>query len=182
MVVFLKYESETVPLSWLSCGVLRWPLAIAELLPRWSPPEAFAVETGAGIEDLSQTSLWARQFTLHNPHHQVGDPSVSLADMAKASAHDAQCAADAHLNPNPPILIGRVAILRAKFCSSTSPADLFKKEMPSSWSCAYLPDRLGGSVHNVWLARGLALCNNNCHAHRRFFTVGIASQKRATVQ
>ena len=85
---------------------------------------------------------------------KLATPRFLWLIMAKASALDAHYAAAAHLvadlNPNPPILIGRVAISRAKFCSSTSPG-----------TCC----RHGGSVRIVWLTRELALCNNNCHAH-----------------
>ena len=52
-----------LPLSWLSCGVLRWPLAFPKFWPRRFPPEAFTVETGTGNEELCNATSWReRQF------------------------------------------------------------------------------------------------------------------------
>ena len=94
----------------------------------------------------------------------VATAGLRSAIMGKASAHDAQKAAGAHLSaerkPNPHIRIGNVEMFRASSSSSAGmwPSSLLAvSHIPSSWARQWTDDWLGGIVLIVWFARGFAL-------------------------
>ena len=60
-------------------------------------------------------------------------------------------------NPNPPILIGRVANCWVSPSGWTSNKTLSVFQMPSSCAEQYAAQQLGGIVRIVWFALGLAL-------------------------
>ena len=75
------------------------------------------------------------------PTTSAATAGLRSAIMGKASAHDAQKSAGAHLSaecrPNPPIRIGNVEMLRASFSCSTGtwPNNLLAvSHIPSSWA------------------------------------------------
>ena len=102
--------------------------------------------------------------------------------MEKASGHEAQYAAAAHLEahrkPNPPMRMGKLATC----CALARSSQLWRSkrfsttpQMPSSCAAAYSSDWLGGNVRKVWFALGLALWSKSCQAHCKSGTAGTVS-------